>query len=113
MLSVLHYYIEKTLNNNFIVEDRSNLVNFIAKVSTEMFDYIKNKSDSQFVLFYKYITHSDLATFGKATHTDSHHKNLLYYIDVDEMKNIEEKTKRSFQTAHQSCIGLREPLIKV
>lgn len=51
---------------SFIVEDRNNLVNFIAKVSTEMFDYIQNKSNSQFILFYKYITHSDLATFGKA-----------------------------------------------
>lgn len=95
---------------SFIIEDRDVLDNFIAKVSTEMFEYIQNNKKSRYVLFYKYITHSDLATFGKATQPNSHYKNLLYYIDEEEMKNIEEKTNRPFQTAHQSCIGLREKL---
>ena len=95
---------------SFIIEPKSVIKNFIAKVSTEMFDYMNANDSSNYVLFYKYITHSDLPTFGKATHPNSHSKNLLYYIDVDEMLEIEDKTGRPFQTAHQSCIGLKEKL---
>ena len=57
-------------------------------------------------MFYKYITHSDLTTSGKATKPNKLYKNLLYYIDMDEMKQIEVGTQRPFQTAHQSNIGL-------
>ena len=95
---------------SFIVDDENKIKDFIAKVSTEMFDYINDRKSSKFIMFYKYITHSDLATFGKATHPNSHKKNLLYYIDVNEMLNIESMTGKPFQTAHQSCIGLKEKL---
>ncbi len=96
--------------DSFILEDRKLITDFIAKISYDMFDYINSKSNSSFILFYKYLTHSDLATFGKATKVNSHSNNLLYYINESEMKDIEEKTKRPFQTAHQSCIGLKESL---
>ncbi|WP_035345059.1 HNH endonuclease [Haploplasma modicum] len=65
-----------------------------------------NESDSKFILYYKYLTHSDLPTFGKATRPNMIHKNLLYYLTVDEMKEIEKNTNRPFETAHQSNIGL-------
>jgi len=93
---------------NFLLDDIDKIKNFIAEISTDMFEYINEHSNSKFVLFYKYLTHSDLATFGKATRPNSLEKNLLYYINEDEMKNIEDKTKRPFQTAHQSCIGLKQ-----
>jgi len=93
---------------NFLLDDTDKIKDFISEISTEMYDYIDNNNSSKFVLFYKYITHSDLATFGKATRVNSLDKNLLYYIDEQEMKNIEENTKKPFQTAHQSCIGLKE-----
>lgn len=95
---------------NFILEDRDKVKDFVAKVSSQMFDYINLNSSSKFVLFYKALTHSDLPTFGKATRPNSHEKNLLYYIKEEEMLNIEKKTSKPFQTAHQSCIGLKTKL---
>ncbi len=93
---------------NFLLDDIEKIKSFIAEVSSEMFDYINKNSASRFTLFFKYLTHSDLATFGKATRPNSLEKNLLYYINEDEMRNIEDKTNRPFQTAHQSCIGLKQ-----
>ncbi len=93
---------------SFILEDKTSIKDFIAKISTSMFDYINNHTESKFMLFYKYITHSDLATFGKATRVNSFHKNLLYYISEEEMAEIEKRTNTPFQTAHQSCIGLKK-----
>lgn len=98
---------------SFILEEKNSIINFVAKVSTEMFDYIQSHEKSKYVLFYKYITHSDLASFGKATHVNSHAKNLLYYISVDEMGEIENKTNKPFPTAHQSCIGLKTRLYEL
>lgn len=95
---------------SFILENNTEIENFIAGVSNEMYEYVHARNSSRFILFYKYLTHSDLATFGKATKPNSHDKNLLYYIDEEEMANIEKKTEKPFQTAHQSCIGLKQEL---
>ena len=95
---------------SFILEDRNLILDFIGKISNEMSEYVLEKRESRFVLFYKYITHSDLATFGKATKPNSHEKNLLYYIETKEMEKIEKISNKPFQTAHQSCIGLKKPL---
>ena len=93
---------------NFLLDDIDKIKEFVAEISSEMFDYINEHSSSKFVLFYKYLTHSDLATFGKSTRPNTLDKNLLYYIDVPEMEKIETKTGRAFQAAHQSCIGLKQ-----
>ena len=93
---------------SFILNDRDKIESFIGHISNEMLDYINSKPNSRFVLFYKYLTHSDLPTFGKATQVDSHEDNLLYYITEEEMQHIEESTRKPFQTAHQSNIGLRK-----
>ena len=95
---------------NFILEDRIKIKDFIAKISAKMFDYINEHPNSKFILFYKNLTHSDLPTFGKATRPNSLSKNLLYYIKESEMRNIERNTSKPFQTAHQSCIGLKAKL---
>lgn len=95
---------------SFILDNNTEIENFIAGVSNEMYEYVHARNSSRFILFYKYLTHSDLATFGKATKPNSHDKNLLYYIDEEEMANIEKKTEKPFQTAHQSCIGLKQEL---
>ncbi|MDE6029499.1 MAG: HNH endonuclease [Clostridiales bacterium] len=99
--------------DSFILEQKDEIADFIAKISYDMYEYIQSKPESRFVMFYKYLTHSDLATFGKATKKDSHSKNLLYYIDEQEMKNIEDITGKPFQTAHQSCIGLKKELYRI
>ena len=95
---------------SFILEDQEAISDFIGQISTDMFDYIELHKNNRFILFYKHLTHSDLATFGKATRPNSHDKNLLYYIKTSEMLEIERKTKKPFQTAHQSCIGLKMDL---
>ena len=97
---------------SFIIDDNEDIENFIAGISSQMFDYIQSHKTSRFVLFYKYLTHSDLATFGKSTRPNTLGKNLLYYINEKEMVNIEKKTDKPFQTAHQSCIGLKQELYK-
>lgn len=98
---------------SFILDENDEIENFVAGISNQMFDYIKSHDTSRFVLFYKYLTHSDLATFGKSTRPNTLDKNLLYYIDEEEMANIEKKTGKPFQTAHQSCIGLKQELYKM
>lgn len=95
---------------SFILTDIDTIKKFVGQMSIEMFDYIDSHKQSNFILFYKHITHSDLATFGKATHPNSHDKNLLYYIETKDMLEIEKNTKKPFQTAHQSCIGLKTEL---
>ena len=91
-----------------IVEEYEKISEFIGQISSDMYEYVSEAKDSRFVMFYKYLTHSDLATFGKATKVDSHDDNLLYYLKTEDMLKIEENTKKPFQTAHQSCIGLTD-----
>lgn len=93
---------------NFIVDDVDKIKDFIGKISADMYDYMTcpTRQNARWVMFYKYLTHSDLATFGKATQVNSHSKNLLYYIREGDMLEIEKSTNKPFQTAHQSCIGL-------
>lgn len=98
---------------NFLLDDIDKIKEFIAEISGHMFDYINAHQTSKFVLFYKYLTHSDLATFGKSTKPNTLDKNLLYYIDEREMEKIEKNTNRTFQTAHQSCIGLKQEFYKL
>lgn len=93
---------------SFIVKDIDLIKDFIAKINSKMLDYIISHPNSKFILFYKNLTHSDLPTFGKATRINELSKNLLYYINENEMLNIERKTGKPFQTSHQSCIGLRK-----
>ena len=95
---------------NFILEKEEKIKDFVAKISSQMFDYINGHKTSKFILFYKHLTHSDLPTFGKATRPNSHSKNLLYYINENDMLDVERNTGRPFQTAHQSCIGLKTKL---
>ena len=98
---------------NFIVEERDKLKDLVAQVSLDMADYIDSRANSEFVLFYKNITHSDLPTFGKATRVNAHEKNLLYYITDHDMQSIEDKTNKPFQTAHQSNIGLMKEIYSI
>lgn len=99
--------------DSFILDDNNQSKDFIAHISAEMYDYMESRENSRFIVFYKYLTHSDLATFGKAVHPNSLNNNFLYYISTDEMLDIEKKTGKPFQTAHQSCIGLKKNYMKL
>ena len=65
---------------NFIVTEKEKICDLIDGISSSMSDYINQNQDSEFVILYKYISHSDLATFGKATKVDMLEKNILYYL---------------------------------
>ena len=82
------------------------IIKLIEDKSISMTEYVLKSENSRFVLYYKYLTHSDLPTFGKATKPNNLHKNILYYLTVDEMKEVEKKDNKNFETAHQSNIGL-------
>lgn len=90
-----------------ILTEKERIDNFLMSSNQEMYEYVtKEHPNSHYVLFYKYLTHSDLPTFGKALSKNKHDKNLLYYITQDDMKKVEEQTKKPFQTAKQSNIGI-------
>lgn len=92
---------------NFIMEEREGIIDFLEKISVQMSERVKENSETEYIMLYKNITHSDLATFGKSTSVDTLSKNLLYYLNESEMKDVEKSTNKVFQTAHQSCIGLK------
>lgn len=91
---------------NFIVTEKEKICDLIDGISSSMSDYINQNQDSEFVVLYKYISHSDLATFGKSIQIDKFEKNILYYLTVEQMQEIQKKTEKTFETAHQSNIGL-------
>ena len=95
----------KIYTNEFI-ENIDKILDFLDDVSPTMIRYIKENSYSKFYLFYKFINHSDIPTFAKATKQNALEKNLLYYLSIDEMRELEITRKAFFETAHQSNIGL-------
>lgn len=93
---------------NIVVKDKNTILDILGNKSSAIKKLLENSNDS-FSLFYKDITHSDLISCGKRTKVEqSFSKNLLYYLTDREMQVIEENSTKPFETAHQSCIGLRK-----
>ena len=90
-----------------VVKDYDTILKIIEDKSESLTEHVKRSNESSFVLYYKYLTHSDLPTLGKATKVNSLEDNLLYYLNVREMIAIEEREARPFETAHQSNIGMQ------
>lgn len=90
----------------FRISDIDKIISLIEEKSLSMTNYVLKNDKSKFILYYKYLTHSDLPTFGKATRQNEHHKNLLYYLTTKEMLDVEKRLKKPFETAHQSNIGV-------
>lgn len=88
------------------MDNRDLIIEFIETKSSVLFDYINQNVDSQFFLYFKFLTHSDLPTFAKATRVNDLDANLLYYLTTKEMEEIERINNKPFETAHQSNIGL-------
>jgi len=93
-------------NEMYIVDNIDSIKRLVEDKSQTMIDYINENRKSKFILYYKYLTHSDLPTFGKATKVNSLNKNLLYYLTEKEMESIQIRENKVFETAHQSNIGL-------
>ncbi len=85
----------------YFINDNEIIAEFIESKSPSMFQYIKGHIDSNYFLFYKYITHSDLISCGKRNEKQGFDKNYLYYLSPEENEEI--GTEQS--TAHQSCIS--------
>ncbi len=89
-----------------VVSNKEKIINVLETKSQVLTQYLSNNENSEFILYYKYLTHSDLPTFGKATRVDRHCDNLLYYITTEEIEAIEQREGKPFATAHQSNITL-------
>lgn len=95
----------KIKDNVLKYEDTEKILEYLEDKSFDMIDYINDNSNSTYTLIRKFITHSDLPTFGKRTGSiQTIEKNLLYYLSVNEMTEIEERENKEFETAKQSNI---------
>lgn len=93
---------------NEVVDDRKSIIEILGSKSPSIRNLLET-NDDHFILYYKDITHSDLISCGKRTKSSQpFSKNLLYYLTEREMEAIEENSDKPFETAHQSCIGLRK-----
>jgi len=84
----------------YFINDVSAILQFVENKSPSMCQYIQSNSGSQFFLFHKYITHSDLISQGKRNEKQGFDKNFLYYLTPTENKALDKEQS----TAHQSCI---------
>lgn len=95
--------------STIFINDKSQIETFVGNRSQDMQKYIKEHSDSRFTMWYKRLTHSDLTTRGKRSGPEQGlDRNLLYYLSLSEMENIEKHNGKKFETAKQSNIGLCE-----
>ena len=91
------------------LDDRETILNYIESRSADMYEHVAAHPETRFTLWYKSLTHSDLPTRAKRTDgTDGLDKNLLYYLSVKEMQDIEAASGKPFECAKQSNIGLSD-----
>ncbi len=98
---------------NIVLTERDKIYDLVSQISNSMAQHIEEKKESEFVLLYKYINHSDLAAFGKAMKENSLEKNILYYLSVEQMEKIENETGEEFEIAHQTCISLSKKFYQI
>jgi predicted restriction endonuclease len=91
----------------YLLKDTKSILNTIESISPSIFNHINLNPNSEFMLIYKYITHSDLTNSGKRNGPlEDLSKNLLYYLSLDEMLKLEKEQKVNFENAKQSNIFL-------
>ena len=91
------------------LDDREMILNYTESRSGDMFEYIQSHPQTRFTLWYKNLTHSDLTNRGKRNGwQEGLDKNLLYYLSVREMREIEEASEKPFESAKQSNIGMSD-----
>lgn len=90
----------KTKSTMKVYKDVNQIKSYIEDISSAIINYIDSNSNSDYLLITKHITHSDLPNFGKQNGYDEPlSKNILYYISVPEMEEIEERENRKFAAA--------------
>ena len=90
---------------NPVVEELDKIYEYLSSKSETITNLIKNEPDWQYMLIVKSISHSDLLNSGKRNGpAETLDKNYLYYLSLDEMKEIESVRRKEFENAKQSNI---------
>ncbi|WRA40575.1 HNH endonuclease [Helicobacter pylori] len=96
----------KQKKNIYRVENFEEIQEIIIDKSQSLYDYMDKCKSSEYILYYKMLSHSDLPNFAKMKNDESLDKNLLYYLSAKEMQEIEQRENRKFEVAKQSNIGM-------
>ncbi len=96
----------KQKKNIYRVENFEEIQEIIIDKSQSLYDYMNKHKSSEYILYYKMLSHSDLPNFAKMKNDESLDKNLLYYLSAKEMREIEQRENRKFEVAKQSNIGM-------
>ncbi|GAA9706803.1 hypothetical protein VN0013_05690 [Helicobacter pylori] len=96
----------KQKKNIYRVENFDEIQEIIIDKSQFLYDYMDKYKSSEYILYYKMLSHSDLPNFAKMKNDESLDKNLLYYLSAKEMREIEQRENRKFEVAKQSNIGM-------
>jgi len=90
-------------------DDRDSILIYLESRSLSMFNYVNDRPQTEFSLWFKNLTHSDLTNRGKRNGSqEGLDKNLLYYLSLEEMQEIEKTNDKPFESAKQSNIGMTE-----
>lgn len=96
-------------NSVIFIDDKSQIETFVENRSQDMKKYMQDHENSRFTAWYKRLTHSDLTNRGKRNGPgEGLERNLLYYLSLSEMQDIEKHNGKKFECAKQSNIGLCE-----
>ncbi len=96
----------KQKKNIYRVENFEEIQEIIVDKSQFLYDYMDKYKSSEYILYYKMLSHSDLPNFAKMKNDESLDKNLLYYLSAKEMREIEQRENRKFEVAKQSNISM-------
>ncbi|GAA7915271.1 hypothetical protein TH0238_07420 [Helicobacter pylori] len=96
----------KQKKNIYRVENFEEIQEIIIDKSQFLYDYMDKYKSSEYILYYKMLSHSDLPNFAKMKNDESLDKNLLYYLSSKEMREIEQRENRKFEVAKQSNISM-------
>ncbi|MDU9764716.1 HNH endonuclease signature motif containing protein [Helicobacter pylori] len=96
----------KQKKNIYRVENFEEIQEIIIDKSQSLYDYMDKHKSSEYILYYKMLSHSDLPNFAKMKNDESLDKNLLYYLSAKEMREIERRENREFEVAKQSNISM-------
>ncbi|GAA7085503.1 hypothetical protein HpCK27_07360 [Helicobacter pylori] len=96
----------KQKKNIYRVENFEEIQEIIIDKSQSLYDYMDKYKRSEYILYYKMLSHSDLPNFAKMKNDESLDKNLLYYLSAKEMQEIEQRENRKFEVAKQSNISM-------
>ncbi|MEG0407907.1 MAG: HNH endonuclease signature motif containing protein [Bacilli bacterium] len=98
--------------NILITREISKILNYLEDKSPTIIEEMKKETSAKYLLVQKYLTHSDIASFGKRKGKQALDTNLLYYLTVDEMEDIEKSENKKFESAKQSNISVPKELFE-